>query len=168
VAPTEPSKRPLRIAFTSLLAFYGLWLLRRPQEYGWLDSIDLAIHEAGHLIFSFGGEFVMMAGGTLTQLLTPAAFVVYFWRRNDRYAATVPLWWLGQNCWNIGVYLRDARTQALPLVGGGEHDWFYLLGELDWLDHDQVLGWATHAVGVALYLGAILGGWYTAVRGDEA
>jgi hypothetical protein len=48
---------------------------------------------------------------------------VALWRQGDRHGATVPLWWLGQNCWNISVYIKDPRAQELPLVGGGEHDY---------------------------------------------
>jgi hypothetical protein len=164
VEASATGKRRLRIAFTLFLAAYGFVCLRSPADYGWLDSLDLAVHESGHLVFGFDGEFLQFLGGTLMQLLVPAAFVAYFWRRGDRYAATVPLWWAGQNCWNIGVYVRDARTQELPLVGGGEHDWFYLLGELDWLGYDQRLGWGIHGAGVVLYLLAIAGGWYLAVH----
>lgn len=50
------------------------------------------------------------AGGTLFQLIVPLAFVVYFWRRGDRHAASVPLWWVGQNCWNIARYVADAHA----------------------------------------------------------
>jgi len=39
----------------------------------------------------------------------------------------VALWWVAQNLWNISVYVKDARAEELPLVGGGEHDWNYLL-----------------------------------------
>jgi hypothetical protein len=117
-----------RLGLTLLLAVYGWVCLRDPASYRWIDSLDLAIHETGHLVFAAGGETLMLLGGTLMQLLVPAVFVVALWRAGDRHGATVPLWWLGQNCWNISVYIRDARIQQLPLVGGGEHDWALLLG----------------------------------------
>jgi hypothetical protein len=66
---------------------------------------------------------------------------------------------MGQNCWNISVYVRDARVQELPLVGGGEHDWAILLANWDWLNRDQALADAVHLLGVVLYLAAIIGGW---------
>jgi len=134
----------------------------------WLDSLDLAIHEAGHLVFAFGGETLMLLGGTLLQLLVPAAFVVALWRQGDRHGATVPLWWLGQNCWNISVYLQDARAEALPLVGGGEHDWALLLGSAGWLEHDLLLGRLVHLTGVLLYGAAVVGGWMSLRSGEGA
>ncbi len=126
-----------------ILALYGWHCLRTPGTYRWLDSLDLAIHETGHLVFVFGGEFLTLLGGTLFQLLVPAAFAVALWRQGDRHGATVPLWWEGQNCWNISVYIKDATAQELPLVGGG----------------------AVFFVGVVLYAMAIGIGWWSLHRG---
>ena len=142
-----------------MLAIYGYYCLQSPGEYRWLDSLDLAIHETGHLLFGFGGETLMLLGGSLFQLLVPAIFALALWRAGDRHGATVPLWWMGQNCWNISVYVRDARAQDLPLVGGGEHDWAILLANWGWLSRDQSLANAVHLFGVVLYLVAIVGGW---------
>ena len=151
--------RRWRAALTLMLLVYGLICLKNPGEYRWIDSLDLAIHETGHLVFGFGGETLMLLGGTLFQLIVPAAFVVALWRAGDRHGATVPLWWMGQNCWNISVYVRDARAQELPLVGGGEHDWAVLLANWDRLNQDVALANAVHLVGVMLYLAAIVAGW---------
>jgi len=144
--------RHLRLAGVALLAVYGLVCLRTPGSGGLLDGVDLAIHETGHLVFSPFGEVVTALGGTLFQLVIPAAFLVSFWRRGDRYAAAFPLWWIAQNLWNISVYVADARAQDLPLVGGGEHDWTFLLGEVGWLARGVALGQALHATGVAVYV----------------
>ena len=151
--------RRWRAALTLVLAVYGYLCLRDPGDYRWLDSLDLAIHETGHLLFMFGGETLTILGGTLFQLIVPAAFVVALWRAGDRHGATVPLWWLGQNCWNISVYVRDARAQELPLVGGGEHDWATLLGQWGWMSRDGAIADAVHLLGVIIYVVAIVGGW---------
>ena len=157
---SEPAaERRWRIALTCVLAVYGWRCLRTPGTYRWLDSLDLAIHETGHLVFAAGGETLGLLGGTLMQLLLPAAFIVALWRSGDRHGATAPLWWLGQNCWNISVYVKDARTQALPLVGGGEHDWALLLDQWRLLEHDQTVGGAIYLIGVLVYASAVLGGW---------
>jgi hypothetical protein len=151
--------RRWRGVLTAILAVYGWKSLRAPSDYRWLDSLDLAIHETGHLVFAFGGETLTLLGGTLMQIIVPLAFVVALWRNGDWHGATVPLWWLGQNCWNISVYVRDARAQELPLVGGGEHDWAVLLEQWEWLEGDQALGRVIHFLGVVLYAVAIVGGW---------
>jgi hypothetical protein len=147
------------MVLTAVLAVYGWLCLRTPGAYRWLDSLDLAIHETGHLVFSVGGETLGLLGGTLMQLLVPAAFVIALWRSGDRHGATVPLWWLGQNCWNISVYVKDARAQELPLVGGGEHDWGLLFGQWGWLERDEMIGGMIYLLGVLLYAAAVIGGW---------
>jgi hypothetical protein len=153
------AERRWRLGLTALLGVYGWLCLKSPGEYRWLDSLDLAIHETGHLVFAFDGDTLAVLGGTLLQLIVPALFAVTLWRSGDRHGATVPLWWVAQNCWNISVYIKDARSEQLPLVGGGEHDWAMLLGQWGWLQRDQVLGGAVYLLGVILYVAAIIGGW---------
>ncbi len=130
---------------------YGLYYLLVPDHFGLLDNVDLAIHETGHLVFGPFGEFIGVLGGTLMQLLFPLAFAWYFWRRRDRHAATVAMWWVAQNLWNIARYAQDAQAQELPLVGGGEHDWTYLLGAVGLLEHDQLVGQLIRVTGMLIF-----------------
>ena len=123
------ASRAGRLALTAVLALYGFRLLLHPEAGSLMDSVDLPIHETGHLVFAPFGEFLQFLGGTLFQLIMPSAFVVYFARRRDPHAASVALWWVAQNFWNISVYVADARSEILPLVGGGEHDWAFLLAQ---------------------------------------
>jgi hypothetical protein len=160
IAGRTPNRRPLRLAFLLFLAVYGVICLMSPEKGRLLDSVDLAIHEAGHLVFAPLGEFMGLLGGTLFQLIMPGAFLAYFRRRGDGYAAGVVLWWVAQNLWNISVYAADARSRALPLVGGGEHDWHHILLRLGLLQHDWLVAKLIHFAGVLVF-GAAL---YTALR----
>jgi hypothetical protein len=101
-------------------------------------------------------------------VIVPCVFVGYFLKRKDRHAASVALWWVAQNFWNISVYVKDARAEELPLVGGGEHDWAYLLGRLGWLPYDQIIGRRVWVLGVLIYLVAIAGGLMTLASGPVA
>jgi len=148
--------RRLRLALTVALALYGIPCLLHPGAGRLLDGVDLAIHETGHLVFGPFGEFIGVAGGTLGQLIMPAVFVVYFWRRGDRHAASVAIWWVGQSLWNVSVYAADARSQLLPLVGGGEHDWAYMFGRLGLLQLDTRIARLIWLSGVLLYVLAIV------------
>jgi hypothetical protein len=156
-----------KIALILILAAYGLISLGDPSHFRLLDNVDLAIHEAGHVLFSPFGEFVGFAGGTLLQLIIPTTFSGYFLYHRDRYAAAVLLWWVGQNFWNISVYVKDARSLELPLVGGGEHDWAYILGRLGLLRHDQSIGNGLFVIGVVLYAVAVMWGFVEARSGSE-
>ena len=162
------SRRAARLALTLLLTVYGVACLRTPGEFRLVDFINLPIHETGHLLFAPFGEFMQALGGTLFQLIMPAAFVGYFLKRGDRHAASVALWWIGENCWNIAVYVADARAQELPLVGGGEHDWTYLLGEMGWLMRDAEVARAVHVAGVVIFALATVGGVLAALQEPPA
>jgi hypothetical protein len=139
------------------LAAYGVACLRHPEHFGLLDAVDLPIHETGHLVFAPFGEFLQFLGGTLLQVGFPLVFVGYFLRRRDRYAADVVLMWVAQNLWNVSVYVADARARRLPLVGGGEHDWGYLLGRLGLLEQDLLISRIVYGAGVFLFAGAVWG-----------
>ena len=76
------------------------------------------------------------------------------------------LLWLGQNFFNIARYQKDAVLTELPLVGGGMHDWNWLLTRFHALKYAQVLGNLTYAVGVAAVLAGIYGMVRFARRGD--
>jgi hypothetical protein len=155
------TSRAGRLGLTVLLAVYGFSILKHPDAGSLIDNVDLPIHETGHLVFAPFGEFIQFAGGTLFQLIMPTIFLGYFLKRRDKHAATVALWWIAQNFWNISVYASDARAQELPLVGGGEHDWAYMLGRLGLMQRDQAIGHDFWLIGVVLYLVAIGAGLVT-------
>lgn len=150
--------RHARLGLTAFLAIYGIVLLRDPASWSLLDAVDLAIHETGHIVFTPLGRTMHFLGGSLFQLIVPAAFVIEFVRRGDRHAASVCLWWVAQNCWNISVYVADARAQRLPLVGGGIHDWAWLLRRAGWLAKDQEISRAIHALGVIIFAASLAWG----------
>jgi hypothetical protein len=43
-------------------------------------------------------------------------------------------------------------------VGGGEHDWAYVLGRLGWLQYDVAIALDVRLVGAAIYVYAIVAG----------
>ncbi len=128
------------------------------------DGINLAIHEAGHLLFRFFGTFIMIAGGTALQLMAPLGCCVYFYRRPDYFGVAFSGFWLAANCYHVATYVADARAQILPLVtvGGGVpiHDWNYLLSTLGLLDLDGTLAWMIRAAGFTIMWASIAyGAW---------
>jgi hypothetical protein len=152
-----------RLLLTAALAVYGVGILRSDDPFTLIDNVNLPIHETGHLVFAACGEQVTALGGTLLQLIVPFAFVVSFLVRNDRHAASVMLWWMGENCIYIGHYMADAVVQELPLVGGGEHDWAFLFGEWNVLAYSERIGHDVQLVGGAIMLAATIWGVRTAL-----
>lgn len=154
-----PSSSPtLRWAGVFLLGLWAVSVVRDPDAWRFIDGVNLLLHEAGHPVFGFFGEFVTVLGGTLMQLLFPLAFVVHFHRSAQPFAAAVSLAWLGESLFNVARYAADARARVLPLVGGDgtEHDWAYLLARLGLLESDQAVAQGIRAAGALLLLAAVL------------
>lgn len=123
-------------------------------EFTLVDSADLIIHEAGHFFFRFFGRFMMFLGGTLMQLIVPCILIFYFFVNDHRFGTQVSLFWLGHNLINISVYAADARARRLPLLGGNavQHDWWTMLGMLDLLEYDQVIGFVFFALAILVFV----------------
>jgi len=153
----------LKAGCVLVMALYGIICAWDVTEPRFLDRVDLVIHEAGHLFFSWFGELPQVLGGTIGQLFVPAAFTAYFHLRREFVSSAVAFFWCGQNLLNISVYIRDAQAMALPLVsvGGGEdaiHDWNYLLSGSGSLRWDQAIGSAVYMLGIGVMLASVLWG----------
>ena len=152
---------PLVVA-AALAAFAVLAVFReRAMNALWfLDFVNLAFHEGGHIIFGLlGNRFVMVCGGTAMQMLMPAAAAWEFYRRGERASVCGTLWWFGQNFLGIGNYIADARAQKLDLVAGGVHDWTYLLETVGLLIHDEGIGRAVQILGCLIMAFAAAGAY---------
>jgi hypothetical protein len=153
-APSAPARLPDAafwggVAALTALAFAARDGLRR--AFFLLDGVDLGVHETGHLVFQLlGNRFLYVAGGTIGQLLMPAAFWWDFRRRGRPRSADACLIWVGQSLLNVGRYAADARAQELHLVAGGVHDWTYLLETVGLLTHDIGVGRAFDLAGCLL------------------
>ncbi|MFZ0619099.1 MAG: hypothetical protein WAM01_10455 [Candidatus Acidiferrales bacterium] len=144
-----------RVPILAWLAFYLLFLYQLARGTGFLLMLDLVlipIHEGGHLLFRFFGEFISVAGGTFLQLFVPAALAAYFVLRRQPQGTAFCGFIFFEQFLPISVYMADARAQELPLlsVGGGDdviHDWNYLFGHLGVLDHDTQIAATVRAIG---------------------
>lgn len=151
----KPVSRPVAW-FT--LAFYVLFLFYAASDgsgFLLLDYANLAIHEAGHPLFgilagpgeSGLGYVLMILGGTLLELLVPAACAVAFYFRREITGVSFCLFWFFENFLYIGHYMATARTLDIQLVGSGDHDWEILFTHWNLLVHDQQIGHASQALG---------------------
>ena len=156
-----PAARVARVVSTTALLLYGVAILRA-GEFAAIDNLNLPIHETGHIVFGMFGELITALGGSLFQVIVPVIFVGYFLRRREQYAASVALWWVAENLWYVATYVADAQEQALPLVGGGEHDWAFILAELDVLRYDDRIAAMIRFAGIVLFGIAILWGYASA------
>lgn len=130
----------MRFAVIASLLIYVIFGLFNHENFSFLNGVNLLFHEAGHVFFAFLGEYPGIWGGTLMQLIIPLSLAGIFMRRGDNYAASIMTAWTGQNLIHISDYMKDARAQVLPYVGGEIHDWHYIFSRAGILDHDQLIG----------------------------
>jgi len=158
--PASVVRTRIRIAALVLIAVYAIARIANPDYWDPLDDLNLAVHEAGHLVFSAFGETMTILGGSVFQVTVPVAFVAYFARTKQRYAAAVTLSWVGVNLLNVARYIGDARAQELPLLGGEDsiHDWWYLLINWDLLPRDHVIARWVYFLGVVAFLSSLIAG----------
>jgi hypothetical protein len=188
--PAEPVARATalsgqqwaRLALT--LALVPLSWRAFHDEYGvvpLLSDIDLAIHEFGHMLFMpFGtpilGRTMVILGGSLTQVVLPLLFVVYFLRRQeggqrrDLHASLICLWWTSMNVLSVAIYANDARAGRLMLLTGetgqesDAHDWHNLFARWGMLNRDTVIAGRMRVVAVALCAVSVVYGVYAALN----
>jgi hypothetical protein len=159
----EPVSKPARLAW---LAFYGIFLLYALTDksgYLLIDYVFVPIHEGGHLLFSYFGHTLMVAGGTLLQLGVPLMLAAYFVFHRQAPGAAFCSFFFFENFLNVATYMADSRRMALQYVTVGdpdlaEHDWQSMFSQLGVLQYDtkiaavvRTIGWLG-MIGVAVWL----------------
>jgi hypothetical protein len=144
-------------------ALAALGAYRSRSVEGWvpiLDSANLVFHEAGHPIYGLLGRTLQLYGGTLGQLTFPLVCAGVFWTRRNSAGFALCAAWFFENFFGIARYIADARSQELPLVGGGEHDWMNILERWGALDRDVEIAHRVRLFGTfGLWLVAGWTGW---------
>lgn len=152
-----------------LLAGFGVWGLRLiwldyrtgATNQSFIHGPLLVFHEAGHVLFRLFGEWVMVLGGTLGQLLMPAVLGCALLMKNrDPFGAAIGLWLLGASLLDVAPYMYDALHPQLMLLSGttgeaGGHDWIYLFSSMGMLNRAQFIGAVTHKLGALVLLLAL-------------
>jgi len=136
-----------------------------------LNFVDFGIHEMGHMVLGITGlVFLGILGGSLFQWGGPLLLMAYSFYQKRFTTAFFFLFWFGKSLNESVPYIRDARSQALPMLSPffftGEpvtHDWNYMLGQLGLLSADQAIAGIFWVVGTLVILLAI---FLTAVPDD--
>ena len=179
------SSYPFPLSWADECATGKLWWPRLPLLlwmawiwwHQWADSmyqslikgLNLGIHELGHAIFMFLGQFVGIAGGSFFQCLAPVIGMAMFVRQRDPFAVCFAFGWLATNFFDVATYAGDAQAMELPLVspfGGDEiiHDWNWLLERTGLLEHDQAIAGLFRFAGHASFVLCVAGGAWTLWR----
>ena len=160
-----------RAALLAVIALYGAYLatLDIPSGEIWGTLMHypiIVIHEFGHVLFMPFGEFLHIAGGTLTQIGMPLVFGgILLWKNRDPFAAAVMLWWAAVAVLDVAPYVYDAYQPQHILLSGrtgdeGSHDFVDILGDLGVLNKAQPIGYGVRAFGIGVMAAALAWGGY--------
>ena len=160
----EDWKPTPKLALAAWLVFYLAFLYQAARGTGLLllmDGVFIPIHEGGHLLFRFFGEFLNIAGGTFLQLLVPFLLAMYFLFQRHAQGVAFCLFFFFEQFLPISTYMADARAQDLPLLTVGDseyviHDWNYLFGKLGLLQHDTQIAGAVRFIGWMGMIGVVV------------
>lgn len=152
-----------KLIFAIVATLYFLWIASNPMMDGFanfLSFVDLPIHETGHLLFGPFGQFIMVAGGSLFQVIVPLIFAGYFVWDKAPYSAAIVLFWVGQSILNVYVYAADSIVGKLVLTSGATlsegsfHDWNFMLTELGLLSYTDSIAGLIRLIGTLTILAA--------------
>src|ERR1700676_5182508 len=160
----DPVSRPV---FVGWMVFYVLLIgnaLFGGHLFQWFDLVFVPIHEGGHLLFRFFGEWIAVAGGTFLQLFVPFALATYFAFQRQALGTAFCAFFFFEQFLPIGIYMADALCQCLEYVTVGdpelaEHDWFYLFSHAGVVEHDTQIGGIFRVLGWIGMLATVV--WFT-------
>jgi len=176
-SPVNPFYFGGRVLAFLIIFIWGWKFILTPMESNYVGRsfmhlINLPFHEAGHVLFRPFGQFIMMLGGSLGQLLMPlTCFVVFVIKTKDTFGASIAIWWTGESFMDLAPYINDARELKLMLIGGvtgrevaDYHDWEFILRKLGWLRYDHTLAHMANSLGIILMLASFAWGGYLLFR----
>lgn len=130
-----------KIILLLILLYWSYELIFTKDQWIFLDYANLIIHETGHLIFIFSGQFFDILAGSLFQILVPVITFIYFYLTHQKLAIIFSIFWIGNNLINVSHYIKDARSMQLDLAFGASiHDWNWILNSLGLLKYDHIIG----------------------------
>lgn len=152
--------------YLPMVLWFGYLFVRflmDPSYCCFLWPLNLGFHEMGHIVFSFGGKFLNMLGGTLLEFLAPVLCAFYFFKKRDFFSMVLCFGWLSTALYSIAKYAADARRMTLPLVSLSwsseiTHDWNYLLGQIGLLSYDAVIAFFFRLLAGASMLACLVSG----------
>jgi hypothetical protein len=164
-----------RAAAVATLIFYAwvLWYAYGKQggDFLFLDAGNAVIHEAGHPLFSYLGDFMAVLGGTLFQLLVPFLLAMAFYVRRQPIGFSLFMVVVFENLLYVAQYMSTARSlegQYIAIGAGAMsgdemdpnmHDWHNLFSRFGLLQRDIEISQYTHTLAWLGMLATIA--WFT-------
>jgi hypothetical protein len=148
----------IRLKIFFMLVTFFLKSLKDPNYSIYILSVaNFIVHELGHTFFSSPVRFIMIVGGSLSEILVPLFCANMFFKKKDYFSAFLSYGWLAYSFYQVAAYAGDAQARVLDLVpnpftlGGLSpesilsvldkkgHDWYNILSPLGLLPYDYVI-----------------------------
>jgi hypothetical protein len=133
-----------------------------------LYFIEFGVHEASHLIVFFLPSIIVSMAGSIGEIGFACLIFIAALKERSYFASVFAGLWIMLAMNSVGRYIADARSQLLPIIGPGEvvrHDWNYILGQLNLLNHDITIGSAVRSIGDIIgLLVLVFGLWLLVVK----
>jgi len=168
----EPVSRPARLGWVAFYALFLLYALATKSGFLLIDYVFVPIHEGGHLLFSYFGHTLMVAGGTLLQLGVPAMLAIYFVLRRQATGTAFCAFFFFENFLNVATYMADSRRMELQYVTVGdpdfaEHDWLTMFTQIGVLNYDTKIASVVRVVGWLGMIAVVVWFWWRTKPADH-
>lgn len=148
-----------RTALLVALAWGDVRTMVDSETWNVFGGLTLAVHEGGHLLFGPFGQWLSIAGGSITQVMAPIVASWMLLRQDDRYGVAIVGTWLAYSLTNLANYIADARAMQMQLVGFSAdplHDWHYLLNSVNLLPYDTRLAGLVHLLATVVLIASLV------------
>jgi len=164
-APWEPSYQKgdslLQVVFT-------LYFFVANQTLG-------IVHEGGHGVcyILHCSEFITMANGTIFQLLFPALIGYYYYKKDNRFAVFIALFFVGFSLQYTAWYISTAHEgMVLPahksfLGVDAIHDFHYMLSKMGLLAYEPIIAGVTRFLAYLIMLISVIGMFFNAFPNNK-
>jgi hypothetical protein len=114
-----------------LAAIGAMWwfAFEKLERIPLLEWVNLAMHQGGHMLTYAASDVQNAMAGSIAQVAIPLLIAIYFFfGRGDWIAAGVCLVWAAASAGEVSLFVADAPTQKLDLLGDDKNDWTIILG----------------------------------------
>ncbi len=138
---SRSAQRAWRLGVIAGVAAFSLYLMIWRPTFSPFDWINVLVHETGHLVFLPFADAAATAGGSILQIGLPLLLALAYLAQDDKFGASISIWWLGQSLTFLATYIGPSKEGAVE----------FFRTSADW---DQIHVW----LGTA-YQSSALAGW---------
>lgn len=133
---------------------------------GGMYFLNFGVHEVSHLLTVFLPPLVTASAGSLGEICFASLILLATIRAKAYFASVFAGLWIMLSFVSAGLYMSDARSQSITLMGPGEyliHDWNFIFTQLGLLESDVLIGGIARWIGIIIGAGALIFGLYVVI-----